>query len=139
MGRAEAHALVQELSQQAVQEKRPLKEVLLSNLRVKWQLGAATIEKLFMPLTYQGSAQTFIDRLVVDEPDARAAAAGAPRGDPTGAQTGTPAAVSDGGPPGPSAGNPTADPADRNQVADRHSTPVDHRRGHRSANGRAKN
>ena len=29
MGRAEAHALVQELSQQAAQEKRPLKEVLL--------------------------------------------------------------------------------------------------------------
>jgi hypothetical protein len=48
-----------------VQEKRPLKEVLLSNLRVKWQLGGAAIEKLFMPLTYQGSAQTFIDRLVV--------------------------------------------------------------------------
>ena len=65
MGRAEAHALVQELSRQAVQEKRPLKEVLLSNLRVKWQLGGAAIEKLFMPLTYQGSAQTFIDRLVV--------------------------------------------------------------------------
>src|SRR5215212_276048 len=65
MGRAEAHALVQELSRQAVQEKRPLKEVLLSNLRVKWQLGAGAIEKLFMPLTYQGSAQTFIDRLVV--------------------------------------------------------------------------
>ena len=43
----------------------PLKEVLLSSLRVKWQLGAAGIEKLFMPLTYQGSAQTFIDRLVV--------------------------------------------------------------------------
>ena len=65
MGRAEAHALVQELSRQAAQEKRPLKEVLLSNLRVKWQLGGAAIEKLFMPLTYQGSAQTFIDRLVV--------------------------------------------------------------------------
>jgi 3-carboxy-cis,cis-muconate cycloisomerase len=65
MGRAEAHVMVQELSKQALREKRPLKEVLLSNLRVKWQLGAAGIEKLFMPLTYQGSAQTFIDRLVV--------------------------------------------------------------------------
>jgi 3-carboxy-cis,cis-muconate cycloisomerase len=65
MGRAEAHALVQQLSQQAAREKRPLKEVLLSNLRVKWQLGAPAIEKLFMPLTYQGAAQTFIDRLVV--------------------------------------------------------------------------
>jgi 3-carboxy-cis,cis-muconate cycloisomerase len=65
MGRAEAHVMVQELSKQALREKRPLKELLLSNLRVKWQLGAAGIEKLFMPLTYQGSAQTFIDRLVV--------------------------------------------------------------------------
>jgi 3-carboxy-cis,cis-muconate cycloisomerase len=65
MGRAEAHALVQELSRQAVQEKRPLRDVLLSNLRAKSQLGGAAIEKLFMPLTYQGSAQTFIDRLVV--------------------------------------------------------------------------
>jgi 3-carboxy-cis,cis-muconate cycloisomerase len=65
MGRAEAHAMVQELSQQAAREKRPFKEVLLSSLRVKWQLGSAEIEKLFMPLTYQGSAQTFIDRLVV--------------------------------------------------------------------------
>ena len=39
--------------------------MLLSNLRVKSQLGPAAIEKLFLPLTYQGSAQTFIDRLVV--------------------------------------------------------------------------
>src|SRR4029078_3516003 len=43
MGRAEDHALVQQLSRQAVEERRPFKEVLLSNLRVKWQLGAATI------------------------------------------------------------------------------------------------
>ena len=85
MGRAEAHALVQELSRQAVQEKRPLKEVLLSNLRVKWQLGAAAIEKLFMPLTYQGSAQTFIDRLVVSAQMRAPRRAGAPRGNPAGA------------------------------------------------------
>ena len=31
IGRAEAHALVRELSQQAAQEKRPLKEVLLDD------------------------------------------------------------------------------------------------------------
>jgi 3-carboxy-cis,cis-muconate cycloisomerase len=65
MGRAEAHALVQELSQKAAREKRSLKDVLLSNLRVKSHLGGLGIEKLFIPLTYQGSAQTFIDRLVV--------------------------------------------------------------------------
>jgi 3-carboxy-cis,cis-muconate cycloisomerase len=65
IGRAEAHALVRELSQKAAQEKRPFKEVLLTELRVKAHLSGLEIEKLFIPLTYQGSAQTFIDRLVV--------------------------------------------------------------------------
>ena len=65
VGRAEAHALVRELSQKAAQEKRSFKEVLLTDLRIKAQLSGLEIEKLFIPLTYQGSAQTFIDRLVV--------------------------------------------------------------------------
>ena len=65
LGRAEAHALVRELSQKAAKEKRPFKEVLLNDLRIKAQLSGLEIEKLFIPLTYQGSAQTFIDRLVV--------------------------------------------------------------------------
>src|SRR5215210_444202 len=49
MGRAEAHALVKELSQKAAREKRPLKDVLLSNLQVKSELGGLGIEKLFIP------------------------------------------------------------------------------------------
>jgi 3-carboxy-cis,cis-muconate cycloisomerase len=65
IGRAEAHALVREISQQAAKDKKPLKELLLNDIRVKSQLGGLEIEKLFIPLTYQGSAQTFIDRLVV--------------------------------------------------------------------------
>jgi 3-carboxy-cis,cis-muconate cycloisomerase len=65
MGRAEAHQLVRELSQKAAKEKRAFKDVLLQDLRVKSHLGALDIERLFIPLTYQGSAQTFIDRLVV--------------------------------------------------------------------------
>jgi 3-carboxy-cis,cis-muconate cycloisomerase len=65
VGRAEAHALVRELSQKAAQDKRAFKEVLLTDLRIKTQLSGLEIEKLFIPLTYQGSAQTFIDRLVV--------------------------------------------------------------------------
>ena len=65
IGRAEAHALVRELSQQAETEKRPLKDLLLGDIRVKAELSSAEVEKLFIPLTYQGSAQTFIDRLVV--------------------------------------------------------------------------
>jgi 3-carboxy-cis,cis-muconate cycloisomerase len=65
LGRLEAHRLVQELSHQAVKEKRLLKEVMLANMRVKQHLTSAEVEKLFIPLTYQGSAQVFIDRLVM--------------------------------------------------------------------------
>jgi 3-carboxy-cis,cis-muconate cycloisomerase len=65
LGRHEAHRLVQELSDQAVREKRTLKELLLANIRVKGLMSSAEIEKLFIPLTYQGSAQVFIDRLVM--------------------------------------------------------------------------
>ena len=65
LGRIEAHRLVQELSHQAAKEKRPLKEVMLAHMRVKPQLTSAEVDKLFIPLTYQGSAQIFIDRLVM--------------------------------------------------------------------------
>ena len=65
IGRADAHHIVQELCRRAVKEKRPLKEMALSDLRVKTQFSNAEVEKLFIPLTYQGSAQTFIDRLVM--------------------------------------------------------------------------
>ncbi len=65
LGRIEAHRLVQELSDQAAKEKRPLKEVTLAHMRVKQHLTSAEVEKLFIPLTYQGSAQVFIDRLVM--------------------------------------------------------------------------
>ncbi len=78
IGRTEAHALVRLLSLQASQEKRPFKEVLLKDLQMKTFLSGIEIERLFIPLTYQGSAQTFIDRLVVSSqlrtprrPDAR--------------------------------------------------------------------
>ena len=65
LGRIEAHRLVQELTDQAAKEKRPLKEVTLAHMRVKQHLTSAEVEKLFIPLTYQGSAQVFIDRLVM--------------------------------------------------------------------------
>jgi 3-carboxy-cis,cis-muconate cycloisomerase len=63
IGRAEAQRLVQDLVQRADEERRPLKDLLLADLRVKAQLTSTEIEKLFIPLTYQGAAQLFIDRL----------------------------------------------------------------------------
>jgi 3-carboxy-cis,cis-muconate cycloisomerase len=64
-GRAEAHRIMQDLSQRARKEGRPLKDMLLGDLRVKSLFSSVEIEKLFIPLTYQGSAQIFIERLVV--------------------------------------------------------------------------
>jgi 3-carboxy-cis,cis-muconate cycloisomerase len=65
MGRAEANALVRELSQKAAKGDSQFRELLLQDPRVKSHLSVLGIEKLFIPLPYQGSAQTFIDRLVV--------------------------------------------------------------------------
>jgi 3-carboxy-cis,cis-muconate cycloisomerase len=65
VGRQEAQRIVQDLSQRARKENKPLKELTLTDLRVKSHFGAAEIEKLFIPLTYQGSSQVFIDRLVM--------------------------------------------------------------------------
>ena len=65
IGRAQAHVLVEELSGRAARDKGSLKEALLNDTRVRSHLSVAEIEKLFIPLTYQGSAQIFIDRLVV--------------------------------------------------------------------------
>jgi 3-carboxy-cis,cis-muconate cycloisomerase len=65
VGRVEAQRLVQELCQRADKEKRSLKDVLSADLRVRGHLSSVEIEKLLIPLTYQGSAQLFIERLVV--------------------------------------------------------------------------
>ena len=64
-GRVEAQRLVRELCQRAEKEKRPLKDVLSADLRVKAHLNSVEIETLLIPLTYQGSAQLFLERLVV--------------------------------------------------------------------------
>ena len=64
LGRAKAHELVTELTQQAGKDKRAFKDVLAENDTVKAHISAAELERLFMPNHYQGSAQTFIDRLV---------------------------------------------------------------------------
>jgi 3-carboxy-cis,cis-muconate cycloisomerase len=65
IGRAQAQALVQELSARADSEDRPFKELLLADPRVKAELTSAEIEKMLIPLTYLGSAQFFLDRLML--------------------------------------------------------------------------
>lgn len=64
LGRSEAHALVEELVLKAAKEKTSFKDVVAADDRVKAHLDATAIGRLFTPTSYQGAAQTFIDRLV---------------------------------------------------------------------------
>jgi len=64
VGRQEAHHLIEAASKKALAEKRHLADVLKEDARVTAHLSSAEITKLFDPLSYQGVAQAFIDRLL---------------------------------------------------------------------------
>ena len=64
IGRQEAQKIVAEAGQKAVTEKRSLQNVLGEDPRAIAHLSGPVLGRLFEPMSYQGSAQTFIDRLV---------------------------------------------------------------------------
>ena len=64
IGKSEAHHLVEALSRKAVAEKKHLHDVLAEDPKVKAQLSADKIAKLLEPMTYQGTSQALIDRLL---------------------------------------------------------------------------
>lgn len=64
LGKSVAHKLIEDASKRAHSEKRSLKDVLLHDPRVTAHIPPSELPKLFDPLSYQGVAQTLIDRLV---------------------------------------------------------------------------
>ncbi len=64
MGRAEAHHVLQRISDRALGEGRALAEVLRDDPEVRKHLGAEQIERLMDPAGYLGSAGVFVDRVV---------------------------------------------------------------------------
>ena len=64
IGRQEAQKIVEEAARKAVTEKRSLQDVLGEDARVSAHLSGPTLARLFEPMSYQGVAQTFIDRLI---------------------------------------------------------------------------
>jgi 3-carboxy-cis,cis-muconate cycloisomerase len=64
ISRRDAQRLVEEASQKAVAEKRSLQNVLSEDERVTAHLPGPVLGRLFEPMSHQGAAQTFIDRLV---------------------------------------------------------------------------
>ena len=64
MPRAEARALVEIACKTAMDEHRPLKEVLIAEPHVTVHLSAASLERLFDPAGYLGAADTIIERVL---------------------------------------------------------------------------
>jgi 3-carboxy-cis,cis-muconate cycloisomerase len=64
ISRSEARKLVAEASRKALAEKRSLQNVLSEEERVTTHLSEPALGRLFEPMSYQGVAQTFVDRLV---------------------------------------------------------------------------
>jgi 3-carboxy-cis,cis-muconate cycloisomerase len=63
LGKQEAHALVEAAARRASADKTPLRDVLAADERVTALLSPADLDRLFAPMNYQGTAQTFIDRI----------------------------------------------------------------------------
>jgi 3-carboxy-cis,cis-muconate cycloisomerase len=64
VSRPEARKLVEEASHKAANDKSSLQDVLLADARVTDHLPGPVLARLFEPMSHQGAAQTFIDRLV---------------------------------------------------------------------------
>jgi 3-carboxy-cis,cis-muconate cycloisomerase len=64
IGKPEAHKIIEEASRKAVAAKMSLQNVLNDDPRVTAHLPGPVLARMFEPMSYQGAAQTFIDRLV---------------------------------------------------------------------------
>jgi 3-carboxy-cis,cis-muconate cycloisomerase len=64
LGKHEAHRIVAEASRKAAAAKRDLQDVVSEDDRVRQNLSASELARLFEPTGYQGVAQTFIDRII---------------------------------------------------------------------------
>jgi 3-carboxy-cis,cis-muconate cycloisomerase len=64
ISRGEADKLVDEAAEKALADKRSLQNVLSDDPRVTAHLSGPVLGRLFEPMSYQGTAQTFVDRLV---------------------------------------------------------------------------
>jgi adenylosuccinate lyase len=64
IGRQRAHEVVYELCMDAVEARRPLREVLVEDRRVSAYLGPKELDTLLDPARYTGLAGRFVDRVV---------------------------------------------------------------------------
>jgi 3-carboxy-cis,cis-muconate cycloisomerase len=64
IGKSEAHRIVEAAGKKAHAEQKHLKDVLTADAKVAAIIPAGDLTRLFDPMSYQGVAQDFIDRLI---------------------------------------------------------------------------
>jgi 3-carboxy-cis,cis-muconate cycloisomerase len=64
LGRDVAHSLLGAACNRAVADRRHLRDVLLDDPKVRAVLDSAALKQLFEPLSYLGSADAFIERVL---------------------------------------------------------------------------
>jgi 3-carboxy-cis,cis-muconate cycloisomerase len=64
IGKSDAHHLIEAASRKAIAEKRHLRDVLTGDPKVTALLDAGQIAELSRPMSYQGSSQELINRLL---------------------------------------------------------------------------
>ncbi len=71
LGREAAHGLGEEACQRAVEQNKPLRDVLAKDARVGNLLSAADIDRLLDPANYLGAAEQLVDRVLASRTRAK--------------------------------------------------------------------
>ena len=64
LGREAAHGLIEAACRRAVEQDKPLRDVLAKDAKVGKLLSAADIDRLLDPASYLGAAEQFVDRVL---------------------------------------------------------------------------
>jgi 3-carboxy-cis,cis-muconate cycloisomerase len=64
LGREAAHALIEEACRRALEQHKPLREVLAKDAKVGKLLSAADLDRLFDPANYLGMSDQFVERVL---------------------------------------------------------------------------
>jgi 3-carboxy-cis,cis-muconate cycloisomerase len=64
LGREAAHELIEAACRRAVEQGKPLRDVLAQEAKVRKLLSVADLDRLFDPVNYLGVAEQFVDRVL---------------------------------------------------------------------------
>lgn len=64
LGREAAHGLIEEACHRAIEQDRPLRDVLAKDAKVRKHLSAADLDRLLNPANYLGMSEQFVDRVL---------------------------------------------------------------------------